>query len=114
MMARSFLESHLVLGDDKENPAMENIQQGLDFLNINSYMNVRLPSDQEIINQKDFIVLDEPISISTMVKNFCADKKASPRLIAKITDRVKKLFLKMMKLMGIMFFNSLRLNITGI
>lgn len=70
MMARSFLESHLVLSNDKENPAMVNIQQGLDFLNVNNYMNVRLPSEQEIINQKDFIVLDEPISISLMVKTF--------------------------------------------
>ncbi|WP_145521331.1 DEAD/DEAH box helicase [Yersinia aldovae] len=91
MMARSFLESHLVLSNDKENPAMVNIQQGLDFLNVNNYMNVRLPSEQEIINQKDFIVLDEPISISLMVKNFCADKNATPRLIAKITDRVKRM-----------------------
>ncbi|BBG58887.1 DEAD/DEAH box helicase [Providencia rustigianii] len=91
MMARSFLESHLILGNDKENPAMQNIQQGLDFLNVNSYMNVRLPSEQEIINQKDFIVLDEPISISVMVKSFCADKSATPRLIAKITDRVKRI-----------------------
>lgn len=91
MMARSFLESHLVLSNDKENPSMKNIQQGLDFLNVNSYMNVRLPSEQEIINQKDFIVFDEPISISVMVKGFCADKNATPRLIAKITDRVKRM-----------------------
>lgn len=91
MMARSFLESHLVLSNDKENPAIENIQQGLEFLNANNYMNVRLPSEQEIINQKDFIVLDEPISVSVMVKKFCADKNASPRLIAKITDRVKRI-----------------------
>lgn len=52
MMARSFLESHLVLNNDKENPSMPTILQGLDFLNNNNYMNVRLPSDQEIINQK--------------------------------------------------------------
>ena len=90
MMARSFLESHLVLNNDKENPSMPTILQGLDFLNNNNYMNVRLPSDQEIINQKDFIVLDESISISKLVKSYCSDKKSTPLLIAKIIDKVER------------------------
>ncbi|ECM2385744.1 AAA family ATPase [Salmonella enterica subsp. enterica serovar Typhimurium] len=91
MMARSFLESHLVLNNDNENPAIPTILEGLNFLNENNYMDVRLPSDEEIQSQKDFIVLDESVSISQMVKSYCADKKSTPRLIAKITDRVERI-----------------------
>ncbi|HCD4596516.1 TPA: ATP-binding domain-containing protein, partial [Klebsiella pneumoniae] len=91
MMARSFLESHLVLNDDKENPSMPTILEGLHFLNNNNYMNVRLPSEEEIRNQKDFIVLDESISIPKLVKAYCSDKRASPLLIAKIIDKVERM-----------------------
>ncbi|KYJ18106.1 hypothetical protein AIZ02_23330, partial [Salmonella enterica subsp. enterica serovar Typhimurium] len=35
--------------------------------------------------------LDESVSISQMVKSYCADKKSTPRLIAKITDRVERI-----------------------
>lgn len=54
-------------------------------------MDVRKPSDEEIANQKDFIVLDESISISVLVRRFCSDKNPTPRLIAKITDRVERI-----------------------
>lgn len=91
MMARSFLESHLVLNNDNENPAMPTIIEGLDFLNENDYMDVRLPSDEEIDNQKDYIILDESVSINQMVKNYCADKKSTPRLIAKVTHTVENI-----------------------
>lgn len=91
MMARSFLESHLVLNNDKDNPSIPTILQGLEFLKNNNYMDVRLPSEQEIINQKDFIVLDESISIAKLVKGYCSDKKSTPRLIAKIIDRVERI-----------------------
>ncbi|HHZ6552260.1 TPA: ATP-binding domain-containing protein, partial [Escherichia coli] len=89
MMARSFLESHLVLNNDNENPAIPTIIEGLDFLNKNDYMDVRLPSDEEINNQKDYIILDESASINQMVKKYCADKKSTPRLIAKVTHTVE-------------------------
>lgn len=91
MMARSFLESHLILSNDKDNPEIPEIIKGLDFLNTNNYMDVRKPSEEEIANQKDFIVLDEAISVSLLVKRFCSDKKQTPRLIAKITDRVQRI-----------------------
>lgn len=83
MMARSFLESHLVLSKDKDNPSIPNIIQGLKFLNENNYMDVRKPSDEEIANQKDFIVLDESISISVLVRRFCSDKKPDAKINCK-------------------------------
>lgn len=91
MMARSFLESHLVLNNDKDNPSIPKIIEGLEFLNENNYMDVRKPSEEEIANQKDFIVLDEKVSISLSVKKFCADKKTTRRLVAKITNRVERI-----------------------
>ncbi|HFO4239171.1 TPA: hypothetical protein ACHJXI_004574, partial [Escherichia coli] len=80
---------HLVLNNDNENPAMPTIIEGLDFLNKNDYMDVRLPSDEEINNQKDYIILDESTSINQMVRKYCEDKKSTPRLIAKVTHTVE-------------------------
>ncbi|MEY0874382.1 ATP-binding domain-containing protein, partial [Providencia manganoxydans] len=90
MMARSFLESHLVLSNDTDMEVLGEVKKGLDFLMRENYMKLRIPSAEEISKQKDYIVLDEPLSISSLVKNYCKDKKASPRLIAKIIDRVTR------------------------
>lgn len=89
MMARSFLESHLVLGKNVDQSLLGNVNQGLDFLSRNSYMNVRIPSPLEI-QQREFIVLDELPSLEKIVREFCAEKETnpSPRLIAKLIDRV--------------------------
>ena len=90
MMARSFLESHLVLSNDTDMEVLGEVKKGLDFLMRENYMKLRIPSADEISKQKDYIVLDEPLSISSLVKSYCKDKKASPRLIAKIIDRVTR------------------------
>lgn len=89
MMARSFLESHLVLGKLVDQQLLTNVNQGLDFLSNNAYMNLRLPSPLEI-QQREFIVLDELPSIEEIVRAYCAEKEESPspRLIAKLIDRI--------------------------
>jgi superfamily I DNA and RNA helicase len=89
MMARSFLESHLVLGNNVDQNVLRNVNQGLDFLSDNACMNIRVPSPEEV-KQGEFIVLDELPSIEEIVRAFCAEKEAnpSPRLIAKLIDRI--------------------------
>ncbi|MFP0197778.1 DEAD/DEAH box helicase [Pseudomonas sp. PHC1] len=89
MMARSFLESHLVLGKNVDKGLLSHVNSGLDFLSINSYMDLRIPSPMEI-QQREFIVLDELPSLEKIVRDFCKEKEAnpSPRLIAKLIDRV--------------------------
>ncbi|HGE8268925.1 MULTISPECIES: DEAD/DEAH box helicase [Aeromonas] len=88
MMARSFLESHLILGNATDKVVLQNINDGLDFLTKNNYMDVRLPTQEEIEKQKDFIVLDEALSLETLVRKYCSGRKSTPRLIAKIISRV--------------------------
>lgn len=92
MMARSFLESHLVLGKAVDGNLLQSVNQGLDFLSNNSFMNLRVPSPLEI-QQREFIVLDELPTLEKIVREFCAGKEAnpSPRLIAKLIDRVSSI-----------------------
>ncbi|MHC8348776.1 DEAD/DEAH box helicase [Pseudomonas sp. RT4P38] len=92
MMARSFLESHLILGKNVDQDVLNNVNQGLDFLSKNSCMNIRVPSPLEI-QQREFIVLDELPSIEEIVRAFCTEKETSPspRLIAKLIDRMSSI-----------------------
>lgn len=88
MMARSFLESHLVLSNEAKNEVTADIERGLNFLMENNYMEVPVPSEEEIEELKDFIVLDESISIEEFVKEYCNVRGASPRLVAKLISRI--------------------------
>lgn len=88
MMARSFLESHLILGKRANSEVLANIHEGLDYITKNGNMNVRLPQPDEISSQKDFLIVDEQTSIEEHVKQFCKNKTASPRLIAKLIKRM--------------------------
>lgn len=90
MMARSFLESHLVIGN-ADPVLVEKISQGLDFLSKNNAMNLRIPHPEEIANQEKYIVLEEPDSIEGIVRQFCAERSASPRLIAKLISRMEEI-----------------------
>lgn len=89
MLARSFLESHLVLGKKVDLDVLGRVNQGLDFLSHNSYMDIRIPSPEEI-QQREFLVLDELPSIEEIVRAYCNEQEASPspRLIAKLIDRI--------------------------
>lgn len=88
MMARSFLESHLVLSSEADNQVTHEIEKGLDFLMNNNFMKLPVPSEEEIEDLKDFIVLDEAVSIEDFVKDFCEARDASPRLVAKLINRI--------------------------
>ncbi|MCB7130937.1 ATP-binding domain-containing protein [Salmonella enterica subsp. enterica serovar Hillegersberg] len=88
MMARSFLESHLILSDASDSEVISNINQGLDFLTDNNYMDVRYPTQEEIDKQNDFIILDETISLEKLVKDYCTEHGSTPRLVAKIISRI--------------------------
>ncbi|WP_084682828.1 DEAD/DEAH box helicase [Perlucidibaca piscinae] len=88
MMARSFLESHLVLGRRANTEVLSSISIGLEHITQHGVMNVRIPSPEEIASQKELIILNEQTSIEEHVKQFCATKSASPRLVAKLIKRM--------------------------
>lgn len=89
MMARSFLESHLILSSSTDEKVFDSVDKGLKFLSQNNCLNVRIPSQDEII-QGQFIVLDELPSIEQIVKDYCTERNQSPspRLIAKLIKRI--------------------------
>lgn len=88
MMARSFLESHLLLSNDTDSAVFETISTGLNQLTVSNELNVRVPTAEEIEQQKDLFVLAEGLSIEKTVKRYCESRKATPRLVAKIISTV--------------------------
>ncbi|WP_300173809.1 ATP-binding domain-containing protein [uncultured Aliivibrio sp.] len=88
MMARSFLESHLILGSSTDTSLLTNLENGLSCLKENGYMELRIPSEEEIANQNDMIVWDEGPTIEERIREYCDSKDASPRLTAKLVHRV--------------------------
>lgn len=88
MMARSFLESHLVVSSYANTDTVNSLKAGLESIYRDGHMDVRIPTDAEVARQKDFIVLDEQASIEDIVRKYCTDKKASPRLIGKLINRM--------------------------
>lgn len=87
MMARSFLESHLVLGGSVDKEVLHDVRKGLSYLAKNSQMNLRVPEKEEVVD-REFIVLDEVSSIEELVRNYCEERGGSPRLIARLISRV--------------------------
>ncbi|WOB50718.1 ATP-binding domain-containing protein [Xanthomonas hydrangeae] len=88
MMARSFLESHLVITSFADPVTVESLKRGLNSLYDNGYLDVRIPTENEMAQQKDFLVLEEQASIEDIVRRFCVGRNASPRLIGKLTSRM--------------------------
>lgn len=88
MMARSFLESHLIVGPAADAATVKAIKTGLNTIYEKNVMEVRIPSDAEIAQQKDFIVLEEQPSLEEIVKRYCAARKASPRVASKLSSRI--------------------------
>jgi len=91
MMARSFLESHLILSAKADRNIIKNIGDGLELLTKNNYLDVRVPSEDEIENQKDFIVIDEQVSTEEYVRQYCSGRGATPRLVAKLISRINSM-----------------------
>ena len=91
MMARSFLESHLMLSHFAEKEITTQVTNGLTGLTQNNNLCVRIPTPEEINNQNDFIVLEDGFSIEKIVKDYCIPRSASPRLIAKVISSVTKI-----------------------
>lgn len=89
MMARSFLESHLVLSKYANNDIVKALDVGLAHLTKNNSLNIRVPSEDEIENQKDFLVVDTQVSVDEYVMKFCSERGATPRLTAKLISRIK-------------------------
>jgi len=89
MMTRSFLESHLMIGNGVNDPIVKSISSGLDFMLQHGYMDVRVPTQDEIQSQQEFIVVDEQVSIDDYIRQFCKARSASPRLVAKLVSRIK-------------------------
>ncbi|ARD23252.1 DEAD/DEAH box helicase [Shewanella japonica] len=90
MMARSFLESHLVLGSQTDRTLLNSLNSGLECLNTNGHMDLRIPTKQEIENQKATIVWDEEPSLEERVVAYCEEYGASPRLKAKLIQRMSE------------------------
>lgn len=91
MMARSFLESHLILGPNTDRTLLENLDGGLRCLKTNNYMELRIPTKEEIENQNDMIVWDEGPTLEERVRLYCEDQGASPRLTAKLVHRINEM-----------------------
>jgi len=90
MMARSFLESHMIVGSSVDTDTLTKVKCGLDDLTRNSYMNLRIPPPEEVA-QREFIILDELSSIEDAVRSYCDEHGGSPRLIAKLISRVNQM-----------------------
>lgn len=90
MMARSFLESHLILGNENDEELLDSLNEGLRCLHVNGYMDLRKPSLEEIEGQKDMIIWDEEPSIESRVSIYLEDRKSSPRLKAKLIQRMSE------------------------
>ncbi|MBH0041435.1 DEAD/DEAH box helicase [Pseudoalteromonas sp. SWXJZ10B] len=88
MMARSFLESHLILGTRTDANLLKNLNEGLECINNNGHMNLRIPTREEIENQQDLIVWQEEPSIEDKVTVYCEERGVSPRLKAKLIHRM--------------------------
>lgn len=91
MMARSFLESHLILRATTDANLLKNLNDGLACINNNGHMNIRIPSKEEIENQQDLIIWQEEPSIEDKVTIYCEDKDVSPRLRAKLIQRMTEM-----------------------
>lgn len=88
MMARSFLESHLVIGNTIDSQLRKNLDQGLKCITEKNMMDIRVPSSSEIADQESLILLEERIHLEDYVRAFCTEKKASPRLTSKLVSRI--------------------------
>jgi superfamily I DNA and RNA helicase len=92
MMARSFLESHLVLGAAADQELIARLQNGLNYMyNHDGCMQLRIPSEEEIENQQAVILWDEKPSIESLVDTYCQQNDASPRLKAKLLQRMMEI-----------------------
>ncbi|MFM2480349.1 DEAD/DEAH box helicase [Celerinatantimonas sp. YJH-8] len=91
MMARSFLESHLILGSNTNTALLADLNHGLDCINSNGYMDVRVPSLEEIEHQNAMIIWDQEPSLEERIVDFCDKKKATPRLRAKLIQRLTEI-----------------------
>ncbi|ELX4136145.1 DEAD/DEAH box helicase [Vibrio vulnificus] len=91
MMARSFLESHLVLGAETDRTLLGNLEAGMQCLKTNGHMELRIPSEEEIANQNDMIIWDEGPSLEDRVRSYCENQGASPRLTAKLVHRLNEM-----------------------
>jgi len=91
MMARSFLESHLILRSSVGIKSLPMIKKGLDFLTEHNEIKIKKPNPDDVADLKDYIIEEESISIQSMVDDFCKERRASPRLTAKVKDHVFKL-----------------------
>lgn len=88
MMARSFLESHLIIGNRVDQSVIANIKDGLLYLTKNNALNVKIPNPDEIVNQDALFTLGDQMSIEDYVKQFLKDKNPTSRLTAKLISRM--------------------------
>ena len=93
MMARSFLESHLIIGNSTDVTLNEKLKTGLACINDNGYMDIRIPTEHEIADQESLFSLEEKPSLESYVRNYCKERNASPRLTAKLISRMATIFL---------------------
>ncbi|MBY8291179.1 ATP-binding domain-containing protein [Vibrio fluvialis] len=91
MMARSFLESHLVLGNPQDKALLKTLTTGLECMNTSGNMDLRIPTEDEIADQDDLIIWDDKPSIEDYIRQFCIEKKATPRLVAKLISRISSI-----------------------
>lgn len=91
MMARSFLETHLMVGWSVDKEVLSRVRSGLGFITQNKWMEVRIPPKEEIEKQKTLIIYEETESVDDIVRQYCAERNASPRLAARLACRISEI-----------------------
>lgn len=91
MMARSFLESHLLTTSYAQAATTKPIREGLNSLYEHGHLNVRIPSDSEIAEQKDFLILETQPTVEEIVRRFFEGKKVSTRKIEQMLARINSI-----------------------
>lgn len=91
MMARSFLESHLITTNSAQATTTTSIRNGLDSLYALGHLDVRIPSDDEISQQKDTLILEAQTSVEDIVRRFCEGKKGSTKKMELLVARINSM-----------------------
>lgn len=91
MMARSFLESHLIIENISDAKTIKNVRKGLKTISNKGVMKLRIPDKAEIKAQQSMIIQNEHFSVDIIIRKFCDEKSASSRLRDKLLSRMHEM-----------------------
>ncbi|MDX1526121.1 MAG: ATP-binding domain-containing protein [Pseudidiomarina maritima] len=91
MMARSFLETHLIFHNYDESVQIDEIFKGLEHLTSKSELKVRIPSQEEIEGQTDLFTFEDELNLEEQVKKYCQERGATARHTAKVIQVINQM-----------------------